>query len=246
MNVAKIADRLVDWLRQEVRGTGCEGLVFGLSGGIDSSVVAVLSRRAFRSNHLALIMPIHSDPRDREDALLIVEQFQLTHRELRLTEVFDAFLRALGVDSYGPAEADIPVGNLKPRIRMAALYHFANRHRYLVVGTGNRSELTLGYFTKYGDGGVDLLPLGHTVKSEVRELARHLGVPRSVIEKPPSAGIWQGQTDEDELGFSYEELDRYLLEGEGRPELAARVEELRRQNAHKLRTPKMPPPMGGM
>ena len=124
---------------------------------------------------------------------------------------------------------------------MTTLYYFAGREGYLVLGTGNRTELTLGYFTKHGDGGVDLLPLGHLVKQEVRELAEHLGVPRSIIDKPPSAGMWKGQTDEDELGFSYDELDRYLVGGQGSEELANRVEELRRANAHKLRIPKLPP-----
>ena len=127
---------------------------------------------------------------------------------------------------------------------MTTLYYFAGRNQYLVVGTGNRTELTLGYFTKYGDGGVDLLPLGHLVKHEVRELAAHLGVPQSIIDKPPTAGMWQGQTDESELGFSYDELDRYLVGGQGSEELAARVEELRRGNAHKLRIPKLPPTYG--
>ncbi|MFQ5744416.1 MAG: NAD(+) synthase [Acidobacteriota bacterium] len=241
MTTARLSEQLVEWLRSEVKAAGCEGLVFGLSGGVDSSTVAILARRACRQHHLALILPIHSDPRDREDAHLLVEQFQLTHREVSLSLVFDAFVEALGEGTGGARAAEMAMSNLKPRLRMAALYYFANRNRYLVVGTGNRSELTVGYFTKYGDGGVDLLPLGHLVKHEVRELAVQLGVPRSIVEKAPSAGMWSGQTDEAELGFSYQELDRYLVEGEGSVELANQVRERRRHNQHKLRVPKMPP-----
>jgi NAD+ synthase len=201
--------------------------------------VAVLAQRAFPERHLAVIMPINSDPRDRADALLVVEKFGLTHREVDLGPAFSAFAGTLGEDLS--ATRDLPLNNIKPRLRMAALYFHAARHRYLVVGTGNRTELTLGYFTKYGDGGVDLLPLGHLVKHEVREVATHLGVPSSIIEKPPTAGMWEGQTDEAELGFSYDELDRYLVGGQGSEELAERVESLRHANAHKLRIPKLPP-----
>jgi NAD+ synthase len=240
VNAEQLSENLVDWLRAEVKAAGCRGVVFGLSGGIDSATVAVLSRRAFRDEHLGVIMPADSDPRDREDALLVVEKFQLKHREVDLSPVFAAFLSTLG-EPADPASQDLARNNIKPRLRMATLYFFAARHRYLVVGTGNRTELTLGYFTKYGDGGVDLLPLGHLVKHEVRELATHLSMPSSIIEKPPSAGMWQGQTDEGELGFSYDDLDRYLVGGEGSEALAKRVEELRQKNAHKLRIPKLPP-----
>ena len=240
MNVEQLSDSLVEWLRTEVEAAGCKGVVFGLSGGIDSATVAVLARRAFRENHLAVIMPVNSDPRDKEDALLVVEQFKLTPREIDLSPVFGAFAATLGVDTAANQQ-DLALNNIKPRLRMATLYYFAARNGYLVVGTGNRTELTLGYFTKYGDGGADLLPLGHLVKHEVKELAAHLAVPASIIEKPPSAGMWEGQTDEGEIGFSYDDLDRYLVGGQGSEALAQRVEDLRHKNAHKLRIPKLPP-----
>lgn len=240
MNVEKLSESLVNWLQAEVASAGCRGVVFGLSGGVDSAVVAALVRRAFRDSHLAVIMPINSDPRDRDDGRLLVEKFHLKHREIDLSPVFAAFGGVLGEPLDG-GQGSLPLNNAKPRLRMATLYFFAASNEYLVVGTGNRAELTLGYFTKYGDGGVDLLPLGHLVKHEVRELASHLGVPASIIEKPPSAGMWPGQTDEAEIGFSYDDLDRYLVGGEGSEALASRVEELRRKNAHKLRIPKLPP-----
>ena len=117
----------------------------------------------------------------------------------------------------------MPVANVKPRLRMATLYFVANSLNYLVAGTGNRSELTIGYFTKYGDGGVDLLPIGSLLKSEVRKLARELGVPQPIIDKPPSAGLWVGQTDEEEMGFSYADLERYLTDGPRRGGAGARA-----------------------
>lgn len=240
MNAEKVAEGLVTWLRSEVEAAGHRGVVFGLSGGIDSATVAALARRAFDEEHLAVIMPVDSNPQDREDALAVIERFDLKHREVDLTPVFEAFARALGEDTAANRQ-DLARNNIKPRLRMTTLYFLAGRNRYLVAGTGNRTELTLGYFTKYGDGGVDLLPLGHLVKHEVRELATHLSVPERIITKPPSAGMWEGQTDENELGFSYDDLDRYLVGGEGSEALAARVEGLRQKNAHKLRIPKMPP-----
>ena len=127
--------------------------------------------------------------------------------------------------------------NLRPRLRMASLYYFANRLNYLVVGTGNRSELEVGYFTKYGDGGVDLLPLGALLKRQVRALAAHLGVPAPIIEKPPSAGLWEGQTDEGEMGFSYADLDRYLAGGKVPAALGERIEAMRTASEHKRRPP---------
>jgi NAD+ synthase len=240
VNAEQLSESLVDWLRSEVRTAGCKGVVFGLSGGVDSATVAVLARRAFRDDHLAVIMPVNSNPADREDALLVIEKFKIQHQEIDLSPVFGAFARTLGEDVEA-SRLDLALNNIKPRLRMATLYFFASRRQYLVLGTGNRTELTLGYFTKYGDGGVDLLPLGHLVKHEVRDLARHLAVPASIIDKPPSAGMWEGQTDEGELGFSYDDLDRYLVGGEGSEALAKRVEELRHKNAHKLRIPKLPP-----
>jgi NAD+ synthase len=138
--------------------------------------------------------------------------------------------------------ARVPLANVKPRLRMSALYYIANAMNYLVAGTGNRSELTIGYFTKYGDGGVDVLPIGHLLKSEVRALARALEVPASIIEKPASAGLWLGQTDEEEMGFTYADLESYLTEGPEAvaPALAMRIERLIRASEHKRALPATP------
>jgi NAD+ synthase len=134
------------------------------------------------------------------------------------------------------------LANIKPRLRMTTLYFIANSINYLVAGTGNRSELAIGYFTKYGDGGVDLLPIGHLLKREVREMAKELGVPERVIARPPGAGLWPGQLDEEEMGFTYAELERYLEEGPQAvsPALAVRIERLTRSSDHKRAMPPIP------
>ncbi|MBA2258997.1 MAG: NAD(+) synthase, partial [Acidobacteria bacterium] len=128
-----------------------------------------------------------------------------------------------------------------PRLRMTSLYFVANSLNYLVAGTGNRTELTIGYFTKYGDGGVDILPIGSLLKSDVRAVARELRIPESIIEKPPSAGLWQGQTDESEMGFTYAELERYLKDGRSAvpPALAERIERMAHASDHKRQMPEV-------
>lgn len=233
--VSERADRLVAWLRDQGREAGAAGAVVGLSGGIDSAVVAGLCQRAFGPNVLGVIMPAHSNPEDAEHAQLVADAFGIAVRRVVLDDVYDRFLALLGEELESPPP--LAVANLKPRLRMITLYFHANRLNYLVVGTGNRSEATVGYFTKYGDGGVDLLPLANLVKQEVRELAEYLGVPRPIIDKAPSAGLWSGQTDETEMGMSYEELDRYILTGEAKPEVAAKIQTMNQRSEHKRHLP---------
>jgi len=151
---------------------------------------------------------------------------------------FDNLLKVLPGDVVDPAVNRLAKANLKARLRMLTLYYFANQLKYMVAGSGNWSELSVGYFTKYGDGGVDILPLGKLVKGEVKKLAGFLGIPREIIDKPPSGGLWPGQTDEGEIGFSYEELDRYLVTGEALSELRDRIESMIATSDHK----RMPPP----
>jgi NAD+ synthase len=236
-----LAQKLVSWIREQVAGAGCEGVVFGLSGGLDSSVVAVLCQRAFPDNSLAVLMPCHSTKTDLDDAQLVARELAISTISVSLDEVFDSILKALPPGEYDPATKRLAEANLKPRLRMSTLYYFANRLHCLVVGTGNRSEIAVGYCTKYGDSGADILPLGNLLKSQVRELASHLGIPDRIIEKTPSAGLWEGQTDEGEMGLSYEELDRYLASGQATEEVRRKVEALARATAHKRATPPIPP-----
>ena len=239
---------MAGWLRQQVHAAGSRGIVVGLSGGVDSAVVARIAQLAMPDAVTAVIMPAHSDPRDAQDARLVVDAFKIPVMTVDLTEPYDALLDSVqetfGSTVRGQASADEPatrlaLANVKPRLRMATLYFVANRLNYIVAGTGNRSEIAIGYYTKYGDGGVDVLPLGSLVKSEVRALARDLGVPAPVIDKAPSAGLWLGQTDESEMGFTYAELEDYLRKGPASvaPAVAMKIERLARVSEHKRHLP---------
>lgn len=239
----KVIKKLILWLKQQADQAKAKGVVFGLSGGIDSSVVAALCKKAFPKKHLALILPCFSSQQDIDDANLVVEKFKLNFKIVDLKDVFLKFCEILDVD---PKSKELSVVNIKPRLRMITLYHFANKLNYLVVGTGNKSELTMGYFTKYGDGGVDLLPLGDFTKTEVKEAAKLLGIPERIINKPPSAGLWEGQTDESEMGITYDKLDKIInyIETKKSSEnidkkLVLKVVNTKNKNTHKLFPPKI-------
>jgi NAD+ synthase len=201
----KTAERISTWIKERVEEAGAEGVVLGMSGGIDSSVVAALAKRGLGDRVLGLIMPCHSNPTDVEHARLVATKLGIETEYVDLTPVSDGLLEAL------PPGDRMSAGNLKARLRMAVWYYFANSRNYLVAGAGNKSEIMTGYFTKYGDGGVDILPLGDLLKAQVRELARELGIPEEIITKSPSAGLWEGQTDEGEMEITYEELDKVLV-----------------------------------
>jgi len=239
MNTEQLVDKLVLWIRDRVLAAGCKGVVVGMSGGLDSSVVAVLCNRAFPQSMVGVIMPCYSSQEDVEHAQAVAGKFSVPAKTVVLDTVLDALLKALPSGMVDPAVSRLAKANLKVRLRMLALYYFANQFGYMVVGAGNRSELSVGYFTKYGDGGVDILPLGNLVKGQVRELASFLGIPQQIIDKPPSAGLWEGQTDEGELGLSYEELDRYLVTGEASTELRKRIESMIAASAHKRQPPEV-------
>ncbi len=231
-DLASLSQRITEWLRDEVQRAGCRGLVLGLSGGLDSSVTALLCSRALPENTLGLIMPCESISRDKEHAMLLIREFSLQYREVDLSTTYRSLLNVLDDEGEG-----LKAANIKPRLRMTTLYYFAHQQDYLVVGTGNRSELAVGYFTKHGDGGVDLLPLGRLLKSEVRELAQYLGVPETIINKEPSAGLWEGQRDEEEMGLTYRQLDGYLEGEEVGEEVKHQVLGMMNSSRHKKRPP---------
>ena len=245
------AERITGWLRRELASSGARGFVVGLSGGVDSAVVARLAQLAAPDHVVAAILPCHSDPEDERDAAIVAVHFSLLTVRIDLSDAYDAAIAAVQpavqalaaharqVKPADPAGARRPLAHVKPRLRMATLYFLANSLDYLVAGTGNRSELSIGYFTKHGDGGSDLLPIGGLVKSEVRALARILDVPTAIVERTPSAGLWLGQTDEQEMGFTYGDLERYLEEGpQGvSPALAMKIERLIRSSEHKRALP---------
>ena len=236
----QLADKLVTWIRNRVITAGCRGTVLGLSGGIDSAVLAVLCQRAFPDSTLGMLLPCHSIPEDEEHARLVADKFSIPTRLVVLDSVYDTLSELLPEEETSPQAMHLARSNLKVRLRMIALYYLANQLRYLVVGSSNRSELAVGYFTKYGDGGVDIIPLGNLVKAQVRDIACFLGIPHEIIEKPPSAGLWPGQTDEAELGLSYDDIDRYLLTGAADDEVRNKIEARMAACRHKRQPPVLP------
>ena len=248
---SKRADVLSQWLRDRARAAGAHGFVFGLSGGIDSAVVARLCQMATPNRVLGVILPCYSHAQDEADAQLLAKAFGIPTARVDLSDTFDALTGELQTALKGLPQSvhvvdikqQMPDPNIKPRLRMTSLYFVANSVNYLVAGTGNRSEITLGYYTKYGDGGCDVLPIGALLKSEVYSLAHELGVPASVINKAPSAGLWIGQTDEAEMGFTYEALETYLIDGPSAvPQASAdRIDRLQRASEHKKSLPPIAP-----
>ena len=234
-------NQAVDWLRERVTEAKAKGLVVGISGGVDSAVVAGLCSRAFPANCIGVVMPSHSDPEDKEDALWIAEGFELRTFEVNLggahTQIMGQVKKDLESQGCKLEGEKLSQGNLKARLRMSTLYAVANALNYMVVGTDNAPESYTGYFTKYGDGGVDLLPISSLTKAEVRAWARILGLPMRIATRVPTAGLWEGQTDEAELGLTYDQIDRYLLGEEVSSEVQERVEVLHRQSEHKRHLP---------
>lgn len=240
MEAEVLARKITAWISQQVRAANMTGVVFGLSGGLDSAVVAGLAKLAIPDCALGVILPIHSEPLDREHALLVARAFDLRILDVDLSIAYDAFLSAVSTPVFGAQPPRLALANIKPRLRMAALYFYASLNCALVLGTGNLSEYTVGYFTKHGDGGVDLMPLASLVKAQVRELALYLEVPQVILDKPPTAGLWANQTDEAEMGVTYSELDQYILTGEAEPHVKERVDHLAAISAHKKRLPPTP------
>lgn len=231
---------LIDWLRRTV---GDRSAVVGLSGGVDSAVVAYLLAEAVGAERIhGCFLPSSTNlPSDAADVATIAQYLGINYETVPIDPIVTTYTAHVG-------ELDqLAVGNLKARIRMTILYARANQRSAMVIGTGNKTELALGYFTKYGDGGVDVLPLAGTYKTAVWELARELGVPEQIITKPPTAGLWAGQTDEAELGMTYTLADQILQAIAQGQSLAAfdqaTVQNVQRRMAmaiHKLKLPPQP------
>lgn len=218
-NENEFIKRACDFIKEKVNNSNSKGVVIGLSGGIDSTVVACLAVKALGSSNVrGFILPsLTTSDQDLFDAKLIKDELGIEANYISIGDIHDQFLKSCKLDGLPQKNISLASGNLKPRIRMSILYYFATIYNSLVIGTGNKTELEIGYFTKYGDGGVDLLPIGDLYKEDVKKIAIALGVPDSIIKKAPTAGLWLGQTDENEIGMTYPILDRvlylYLEEG---------------------------------
>lgn len=229
-NIEQVCNEAVEWIRDRVKNAGAKGVVLGMSGGIDSAVVAALVKRAFPDNCLCVTMPCYSDPIDEQHAKLAADSIGIEIKTVVLDKAFDTMKMLVGAKETDPKLA---IANIKARLRMVTLYYHAGINNYLVAGTGNRSEMTIGYFTKYGDGGTDMLPIASFVKKEVRALAEYLNIPEIIITKPPTAGLWENQSDEKEMGMTYEELDNYILTGNAREQVKSKVDMMYNRSQHK-------------
>lgn len=202
--------QVIKFIKNRVKEAGARGVVIGLSGGVDSSLVAALCVKALgKSRVLGIIMPERETRSERnvKDAKRIANLLGISYYEADFTEVYNAFKSIIPIFN----DSLIPAGNLRARIRMCILYYFSNRLNLLVAGTGDKSEIKICYFTKYGDGGVDLLPIGDLYKSEVKKLALKMGIPADIANKPSSPNLWAGQTARGEIGIDYEKLDEILI-----------------------------------
>ncbi|MFX0060142.1 MAG: NAD+ synthase [Candidatus Hodarchaeota archaeon] len=244
LDYANLSDEIQKWIKSYVNSAKAQGVIVGLSGGIDSAVTASLCVNAIGKDQvIGLGLPCESISQDMEDASLVADILGIEFEIIDLTSVYHEFLSTANNKNQSN---QLSRANLKPRIRMMALYFIGQtKGKYLVAGTGNRAELAIGYFTKYGDGGVDFEPLGGLYKSEVRNIAKILKVPKKIINKPPSPGLWVGQTDEGEIGMSYDTIDEILyridyqlsFEGLNKNEVE-KVKNMMKSAEHKL---KMPP-----
>ena len=207
IDLEKTKSDIVEFIKSKVKQANSDGIAIGLSGGIDSTLVAYLACEALGcENVFGIIMPSKTTPaEDRIHGIQVAQHLGMDYEEIAIDSILDEFLSVTQLDSN-----DLAIGNLKARIRMSTLYYYANFKNYLVIGTGNKSEILIGYFTKHGDGACDMEPIGDLYKTEVFKLSEHLSISEEILNKPPRAGLWANQTDEDEIGMGYDLLDQIL------------------------------------
>ena len=232
MKLKEYLSVIEDFVKDYLETTHQDCYVLGLSGGVDSTLVAAITRHAVGKDKLmCIMMPIDSHPSDLEDAIRATKELDLNYKVIDGSEIchkaIDAF-KDIGVELDRATLA-----NLKARIRMSILYAYAQSHHGLVLGTDNADERYTGYFTKYGDGGVDILPISYLLKGEVVEACKIYGVSDHLAERVPSAGLFEGQTDEKEMGIKYKDIDAYLLGKKVPEEVEQRIEYLHRISEHK-------------
>jgi len=210
LDYVKVEEEILRFIRETVADSRRDGAVIGLSGGIDSAVVGALLVKALgKEKVIGVLMPAsHTPKEDTEDARKLAEAWGIKTYEVGIDGIFSAFEESLPKGGG----TKVAYANLKARIRMVINYYVANVHEMLVAGTGDRSEDEIGFFTKYGDGGVDFLPIAHLYKTQVRRLGAHLGLPRRLVEKPSSPQLWPGHKATDEIPADYDVLDRLLVE----------------------------------
>jgi NAD+ synthase len=250
LNPQKTAEKIENFISLEMKRAGLKGAVIAVSGGIDSSVILALTVRALGPENVrAITMPERdvTPEGDITDVIRLTGAYDVTCDTVEITPVIRVMRQILPL--YAPLDL-VSSGNIKPRARMIVTYHYANVLKSMVIGSSNKTEWLTGYFTKHGDGGVDLMPIADLYKYQVRQIAEYLGIPRNIIDKTPSAGLWPGQTDEGEIGASYDKLDLVLYGAEQgypdveiarqlniKPELVRHILDRVEANEHKRRIP---------
>lgn len=207
IDLEKTKSDIVEFIKSKVSEANSDGIAIGLSGGIDSTLVAYLACEAVGPDRVfGIVMPSSTTPtEDKIHGIQIAQYLGIDYKEIAIDSILNEFLSVTQLDND-----NLAIGNLKARIRMSTLYYYANFKNYLVIGTGNKSEILIGYFTKHGDGACDMEPIGDLYKSEVFKLSESLNISEEILNKPPRAGLWENQTDEDEIGMSYALLDEIL------------------------------------
>ena len=238
-NVELYVGKIAGWINERLQSAGMKGVVLGMSGGIDCSVVACLCERAKVDIHLVM-MPYGNDmvnSKSYAHSMELIEKFEFPYHIYDIKPAVDALSvteRIAGLE-IKEANVNLSQANIRPRVRMTYLYQLAQMGNRFVAGTGNMAERTVGYFTKWGDGACDFNPLAMMTKQEVYTIARYLGVPDCIINKKPSAGLWEGQTDEDELGMTYAQIDAFILNGSSGDEaIDSQIEKRMFMSAHKF------------
>lgn len=242
MDCKKTVEERVNWLKSFLVEKGAKGFIYGNSGGKDCTLVGALCKLA-TDNVLGVIMPCQSSRNygeDREDALAAGKCFNIEQIEVDLTSTKEAILTALEPrleGKKGDWAYDQSLININPRLRMTTLYALGQSRGYLVVGTGNADESILGYFTKWGDGAYDLNPIADLTVSEIYEILAYLGAPEHIISKAPSAGLFEGQTDEQEMGIKYSDVDKYIKGEEVPQDVKEKIENMAKKSQHKREMP---------
>ncbi len=234
----KELEKRVMFIQQALKEAHADGIVFGNSGGKDSALVGILCKKAC-DNVLGIMMPCQSKRNfgeDMEDGLAVANQFGIATETVDLTAVKQTMTEAIEqLTDIAPMAS----ANIAPRLRMTTLYTVAQTKNYLVAGTGNASERYMGYFTKWGDGACDFNPIADLTVTEVFAFLRFLNAPASIIEKAPSAGLFEGQTDEKEMGVTYQEIDTFMADGTGVPESVEKITKAHARSEHKRVMPKL-------
>ncbi|MCL2628810.1 MAG: NAD(+) synthase [Oscillospiraceae bacterium] len=235
-NYKEETEKRVLFIQKQLENSGAKGLVFGNSGGKDSALVGILCKKAC-DDTVALIMPCCSDCNygdDLTDALMISNLYRIDTRKVDLTKTAETLIKALGEATKLTKQAET---NIAPRLRMTSLYAVAATENRLVAGTGNKSERHMGYFTKWGDGAFDFNPIADLTVTEIFEFLVYLGAPKRIIDKAPSAGLYDGQTDEAEMGVTYKAIDEYLQSGVCSGEDMEIISRYHKITAHKRNPP---------